>query len=125
MAGQALSEARAKAITRAVRPEDLHDLLEKATTASLAFVRDGEVEAMPVSFAFRQGRYMFALPEQKTLPTEGVPVTLLIDEGTFHTELRGVRVRGLAAATEGSADWLEAVPGTVSAWDYGAMRRRR
>ena len=121
---------RSKRITRAVGPEELRGLLERPPRASLAFGRDGAIEAMPVAFRYEDGRYCFGVSGGDAgAPGEG-PVALLIDDGCYHSELRGLSVRGRAVPVAGppGADealrWFEVVPGKVSAWHYGAMRDR-
>ena len=55
---------------------------------------------------------------------------LLIDDGWFYFELRGLRVRGALrdnAAPPGldpELRWLELEPSKINAWDYGSMRAR-
>jgi hypothetical protein len=47
---------------------------------------------------------------------------MLIDDGEFYFELRGVRVRGtLGDAGDGTR---EVVPEKIVTWDYGSMRKR-
>ena len=58
----------------------------------------------------------------------GPRTALLIDDGCYHAELRGISVRGHLAAPEkppsGLEGFLEVVPERTSAWHYGAMRKR-
>ncbi len=110
-----------KQITRAVAPEDLPDILHRPPRASIAFVAGEELHAAPVAFRYQDGRYWV-----RGLPGLGAgqAVSLLLDAGCYHSELRGLRVRGSTAApADAPADgWLEVV-GETTAWDYGAMRR--
>jgi hypothetical protein len=85
-----------KRITRAARPEDLADLLARPPRASLAFVNDGTIDAMPVAFCFEVGRYWVGMDAAAAARTENGRVALLVDEGCYHTELRGISVRGRA-----------------------------
>ena len=55
---------------------------------------------------------------------------LLVDDGQYTLELRGIRVRGHVGEnhewdTPGATDegWLELIPEKVICWDYGSMRR--
>jgi len=108
-------------VSRAVTSQDLADLLSRATQAAVAFVNsDGALEAFPVAFTYRDGSYLFSTGERGSQLAEGQRVSLLIDEGCYHTELRGVRARGPVRPVE--TPWLEVFPEKLVAWDYGAMR---
>ncbi len=114
-----------KEITRAVTPEDLGDLLEEPPRAAVATVRDGRAEAVPVEFRYESGRYFV----RAAAGLEAGPrAALLIDDGCYHAELRGISVRGHLAAPDapppGLGGFLEVVPERKSAWHYGAMRKR-
>ncbi len=120
-----------KRITRAVRPEDLADLLARPPRASLAFAGGRTVDAAPVAFRFEGGRYWVGLDAATAARVENERVALLVDEGCYHTELRGVSVRGRAVTGDGPPGqaagglaWLEVTPDKVTAWNYGAMRSR-
>ncbi len=122
---------RPKRITRAVKPKDLADLLARPPRASLAFAGGGTLEAAPVAFRFDGGRYWVGLDADAAARVEDGRVALLVDEGCYHTELRGVSVRGRAVPGDGPTGqaaagltWLEVWPERVSAWNYGAMRLR-
>ncbi|HEY5640021.1 MAG TPA: pyridoxamine 5'-phosphate oxidase family protein [Dehalococcoidia bacterium] len=114
-----------KAVTRAVRPEDISDLLGNPPRAAVATVRDGRAEAVPVEFRYASGRYFVRAAERLEA---GPRTALLIDDGCYHAELRGISVRGHLAAPEkppsGLEGFLEVVPERTSAWHYGAMRKR-
>jgi hypothetical protein len=121
-----------KRITRAATLEDLRDLLAAPPHATLAYLHDGELQATPVALEFSEGRYFVALPAGEPAPEAEGRVSLLVDDGCYHTELRGVRVDGTAAQVTAQhgrppgdeAAWLEIVPRRTTAWDYGAMRQR-
>jgi hypothetical protein len=110
----------AKQITRAVPPADLADLLARRDTASLAWNAGGAPEAATVPFAFRDGRYNVKPPSGLG---EGTEVAMLIDEGWYNAELRGVHVRG-TLGTMDEDGWAVMAPSRVNAWDYGEMRTR-
>ena len=114
-------KARVKAITRAVGLDELSDLFEAPEHAHLAYVADGAPEAVRVA-ARRDGeRWLVTLPADTSVP-DGARVVLLIDDGEFYFELRGVRVRGtLRDAGDGAR---EVVPEKIITWDYGSMRRK-
>lgn len=117
--------ANEKTVTRAVTPEDLGDLLDQPPRAAVATVRDGRVDAVPVEFRHEGGRYFV---RSAAGLAAGARAALLVDDGCYHAELRGISVRGDLAAPEGPPagleDFLEVVPERTSAWHYGAMRKR-
>lgn len=118
-------ESSAMEITRAVNPSDLAPLLNHPPRATLAFIRNGTVEALPVAFAFDAGRYFVRLPWPE--PPTG-RVRLLVDDGPWYFDLRGVWVRGHLVPTDrppGAAEadaWFELQPEKITAWQYGRMR---
>lgn len=116
-----MAGGESKRVTRAARPEDLADLLERPPRANIAFEGGGRVEATPVEFRYEDGHYLFRSGSEG--PSPGSSVALLIDDGHYHSELRGIRVQGVTAAA-GDEGWSEIVAGKIVAWDYGAMRER-
>jgi hypothetical protein len=115
-----------KRVTRAVRPEDLRELLEHPPRATLAFVSGGTIQASPVAFRYESGRYLVGLSPGTEPPAGRVKV--LVDDGPWYFDLRGVWVRGSltpieppAGALEGQA-WCELAPEKTAAWHYGSMR---
>jgi hypothetical protein len=113
--------ARVKQVTRTVELEDLHDLIAAPKHAHLAYVADGAPEAVRVA-ARRDGeRWLVTLPPGTAIP-DGARVVLLLDDGDFYFELRGIRVRGtLRDAGDGTR---EVVPEKIITWDYGSMRKK-
>lgn len=112
---------RVKRITRTVGLEDLRDLIEAPAHAHLAYVADGEPEAVRVASRRDGERWLVTLPPGASVP-DGARVVLMLDDGEFYFELRGVRVRGtLRDAGDGTR---EVVPEKIITWDYGSMRRR-
>ena len=115
-----------KRVTRAVRPEDLPDLLEHPPRATLAFVDDGRIEAVPVAFRFEAGHYLVGLPGDNAPP--GGRVKLLVDDGPWYFDLRGFWARGRLAPCETPASaaaglsWFELTTEKIAAWHYGSMR---
>lgn len=113
-------------ITRAVTASDLGGLLASATRASVAWNDDGQVAAAPAAFRYRDRRYLIGLPPG--LLEVGAEVSVVIDEGPWYFDLRGVRVRGpVSADGEGGGDglqWFEVRPEREVAWHYGTLRRR-
>jgi hypothetical protein len=117
-----------KQVTRAIRPEDLTELLEHPPRATLAFVRDGAIEAVPVAFRLVAGRYLFGLlPPAGRLPDHG---KLLVDDGPWYFDLRGAWMRGAITPCEPpigegpELSWHELLPIKSVAWHYGTMRAR-
>jgi hypothetical protein len=112
----------------AVSPDDLSDLLLAPVHSSVAFLHEGRLEAVPVRFEFRGGRYIAGFAPGQPRPELDAAVALLVDDGCYYTELRGVRVEGTAKAAEQSPGdglfWLEVAPGRTIAWDYSALRPR-
>lgn len=117
--------------TRRVPAEDLRGLLEAAPRANIAFRSGDGIQAAPVAFRFQAERYWIGIPTTETGPLlgPGEVVKLLIDEGRWFFQLRGLWVRGHTAAADrvpegatGSLAWLELVPQKVVAWDYGRLR---
>ena len=114
-----------KRVTRSVRPEDLPDLLAKPPRATLAFVRDAAIQAIPVAFKFDAGRYLVGLPGDMDPPAGRVK--LLVDDGPWYFDLRGFWARGPLApcdapAAGDDAVWFELTPEKTAAWHYGSMR---
>jgi hypothetical protein len=79
---------------------------------------------MPVASG-SSGRYLAGLPEGAPPPER---VKLLVDDGPWYFDLRGVWARGALAACEapeGTAEglaWFELTPEKTAAWHYGSMR---
>lgn len=118
-------ESRPMEITRAITPADLGPLLAHPPRATLAFVRDGAVEAIPVAFFYDAGRYLVGLSSKEPPPGR---VRLLIDDGPWYFDLRGLWARGRLTPTSApagsvaAAAWFELEPEKTVAWHYGRMR---
>jgi hypothetical protein len=119
-----------KRITNAVDPEKMRGLLERVPRACVAFNNAGTSEIVPVEFRFQAGRYWIGMSgESRAAPGPDEPVKLLIDEGMYYFDMRGIWIRGRALLSEerpegGSPDvnWLQLIPEKSVAWDFGAMR---
>lgn len=109
-----------KQITRVVGLEDLSDLIDASARAYLAYVAGGAPQAIRVTSRREAGRWMVTLPRGASVP-DGTPVVLLIDDGEFYFELRGIRIRG--TLREAYAGTREVIPERITTWDYGSMRR--
>ena len=113
-------------VTRTVSTESLRRLLEHPPRATLAFVRDGAIEVLPVAFRLVDGRYLFGAD------TAGGPLPakakLLIDDGPWYFDLRGTWMRGAIGCCEPPSggdpalDWYELAPEKTVAWHYGELR---
>ena len=110
-----------KRITRTVAVEDLRGLLDGTFGAYLGYVAGGEAEAVRVTARRDAERWLARLPAGVALH-DGARVVLLVDDGEFYFELRGVRVRGELRDAGGGE--REVVPAKIVTWDYGAMRER-
>jgi hypothetical protein len=110
-----------KQITRTVAVEELRGLLDGTFGAYLGYVADGEAEAVRVTARRDGARWLVELPPAVRLD-DGARVVLLVDDGEFYFELRGVRVRGTLRESGGGA--CEVVPEKIVTWDYAAMRER-
>ena len=120
-----------KSTSRTATLDQLRDLIERPPRAYLAFDQDGSINAAPVTFQSAKGRYLISpVGEGFSAPRAGQTAMLLIDEGRYSLELRGLRIRGSLRDAEapvsglGEARWLELVPERVIGWDYGKMRKR-
>jgi hypothetical protein len=123
----------ARRVTHAVDAERMRDLLERAPRACIAFVHDGRAELVPVELQLRAGRYWIGVSAVGSDPVPGPdqPLKLLVDEGMYYFDMRGIWIRGRAsfaeAPPEGGAPnlrWFQLVPERCVAWDFGAMRER-
>jgi hypothetical protein len=118
-----------KAVTRAVSPAHLQDLLERAPRASIAFEEAGRVVAAPVAFRCQAGHYWVGIPKGEAASQTQGEVKVLVDDGCYWFQLRGLSIRGrLSPAGEApqgtptSLDWFELAADKVVAWDYGMLR---
>jgi hypothetical protein len=117
-----------KRMTRAVAVAELRDLVERPPRAMLAFVSDGRIEALAVLFRYEAGHYLLRLPPGLEAPVGRVK--LLVDDGPWYFDLRGLWARGalVACAPPTGArlgePWFELQAEKVAAWHYGRMRER-
>ena len=123
------SEKLLRRVTRDVEPSTLKVLLEHPPRATLAFVDRNEVDVLPVRARFRADTYRFGVPLEVATDFENREVVLVIDDGSYWFDLRGISVRGLARRIDRAEPgetralaWYEIEPRRALAWDYGAMR---
>jgi hypothetical protein len=116
-------------ISPRVPPGALRALLAALRHATLAYVDPaGALHALPVAFRWSPERVRVGLarsPRPSGLGA-GAAVALCADAGFFWWELRALLVRGALAAGASQDDgseleWLELVPRTSTAWDYGEL----
>ena len=103
-------------VTRDTPPATLGDLIAGPPRATVTFVRDGEAEILPVRAQCTTVAYAFAADAD----LEGREVVLVLDDGPYWFELRGISVRG---TSRGVAPGHWAIDARrIVAWDYGAIR---
>jgi len=119
----------AHAVTRDVDPSTLKDLLEHPPRATVAFIDREQVDLLPVRARCRAETYRFGVRSDVAADLADREVVLVIDDGPYFFELRGISVRGLARrldpAQSGEADalaWYVIEPRRILAWNYAAMR---
>ena len=129
MAGEARRSAT-QGVTRDVEPSTLMDLLERPARATVAFVARGAADVLPVRARYRAPTYRFGVQPEIAPDLENREVVLVMDDGPYWFELRGISVRGLARrvgrAEPGETDalaWYAIEPRRILAWDYGALRK--
>ena len=106
--------------TRDVTPADVADVVGNPRRATVTFVDDSEPAIVPVRARRDGDRWRFAAAVRGLDDHE---VVLLLDDGDWWFELRGVSVRGVARR-DGDG-WYTVEPGRVLAWSYGSLRLRR
>ena len=112
-------------VIRDVEPSALKDLLEHPLRATVAFVADEQVDVVPVRARCHAETYRFGALPAFAASLEGREVVLVIDDGPYFFELRGISVRGLARREPAEPDgltWYAIEPRRILAWDYAAMR---
>jgi hypothetical protein len=122
-------EARAQRVTRDVEVSAVGDLLDHPPRATVAFVDGGAVDLLPARARFLSGTHLFGVLPDAAPDLANREVVLVIDDGPYWFELRGISVRGVAARIEPPGDgeparlaWYAITPRRVLAWDYGAIR---
>jgi hypothetical protein len=116
-------------VTRDVDPSTLKDLLEHPSRATVAFVDRGEAHVLPVRARCRADTYRFGVLREIGTNLEHREVVLVMDDGSYWFELRGVSVRGLARRIDrpeprdtDALEWYTIDARRILAWDYGAIR---
>lgn len=119
--------AEQKRVTRDVELSAVQDLLDRPPRGTVTFVEQDAVDIVPVRPRWSAGAYAFGVLTGAAPDLAGREVVLVIDDGQYWFELRGVSVRGLARRAEGlpaagRLTWYALEPRRVLAWDYDALR---
>jgi len=121
-------EVERKRVTRDVGVPAVGDLLEHAPRATLAFVDVETVDLVPVRPHCSGERYFFAVATGTAADLDHREVVLVLDDGAYWFELRGISVRGTASRAEPPVserpprlEWYEVAPRRVLAWDYATL----
>ena len=113
-------------VIRDVEPEALSDLRDCPPRASVAFSDGGAVDVLPARARFDPGAYQFGVSANTAPDLTHREVVLVIDDGPYWFQLRGVSVRGVAERLQGADPdglaWYAITARRVLAWDYGAIR---
>jgi hypothetical protein len=119
----------ARRVTRDVDPATMRDLLDRPPRATVAFVDGGGAVVLPARVQFEGDRRLFAVAADAAPALDRREVVLVIDDGPYWFQLRGVSVRGVAGrvdAPPGAAAaplaWYAVDTRRLLAWDYGAVR---
>jgi hypothetical protein len=119
----------ARRVTRDVDPAAVRDLLDHPPRATVAFVHGGSAAVLPARARLDGNRRLFAVAADAAPVLDRQEVVLVIDDGWYWFQLRGVSVRGIAhrvdaptAAEAAPVAWYAVDPRRVLAWDYGAVR---
>jgi hypothetical protein len=107
-------------VTREASEEELRDLVERPPRAHIAYVREGRAEAVPVMARRTADAWLIRAEEE--LPAGRA--MLLIDDGVYYFELRGLRYPGVLMPPAPGQRFQRFLPRKAIGWDYGKMRRR-
>lgn len=117
-----------RTVTRNVEPSTLEDLREHPSRATVAFIDLGQTEVLPAVVRYRADTYRFGV-QPGIADLGNREVVLVIDDGAYWFELRGISVRGVTRRIEraepGDTDalaWYAIEPRRILAWNYGALR---
>lgn len=118
----------ARRSTRLVRIDDVRDLLQSPPRANIAWASGDAVAAAPVALRYDGGRWLIGIAAGAPMPRAGDVVSVMVDDGVWFFDLRGVWVRGPAAPAEPrpgatpGLSWLEVTPDKSVAWHYATLR---
>ncbi len=121
--------ASVRRVTREVDPAAVRDLLDRPPRATVAFVVGGAADLVPARARADGDRHLFAVAAEAAPALDGAEVVLIVDDGPYWFQLRGVSVRGVARSIDGPPDaqtaevaWYAIDTQRLLAWDYGAVR---
>jgi hypothetical protein len=120
--------SHARRVTRDVAPSAVQNLLDHPPRATVAFVDREVVDLLPANARCTADVYRFGISAEAVLNLADREVVLVIDDGRYWFELRGISVRGMArridapTGAEAGLAWYAIEPWRVLAWDYGAIR---
>jgi hypothetical protein len=119
----------ARRVTRDVDLAAVRDLLDQPPRATVAFVNDSSAAVLPARAQVDGDRHLFAVAVDAAPALDRREIVLVIDDGPYWFQLRGVSVRGIAnrvdtptGAVAGPLAWYAVDTRRVLAWDYGAVR---
>jgi hypothetical protein len=119
----------ARRITRDVDPVAVRDLLDQPPRATVAFVDGGSAVVLPARAQVDGDRRLFAVAADAASSLDRREIVLVIDDGPYWFQLRGISVRGIAnrvdaptGAAAAQLAWYAVDARRVLAWDYGAVR---
>jgi len=114
----------ARRVTRDVDAVALRDLLDRPPRATVAFVDGGDAAVLPARAHVTENRHLFAVATDTAPALDRREVVLVIDDGPYWFQLRGVSLRGIANRVDGPPDaaahraWYAIDARRVLAWDY-------
>lgn len=121
--------APARHVTRDVDPGAVRDLLDRPPRATVAFIENNGASVLPAFARLDGDRHLFAVAADIAPALEQREVVLVIDDGPYWFQLRGLTVRGIANRIDTPIDaaaahlaWYTLDTRRVLAWDYGALR---
>ena len=112
-------------VIRDVDPAALQDLRDSPPRASVAFVDGEAVDVLPARARVSADVYQFGVSAAASPDLTRREVVLVIDDGPYWFQLRGLSVRGVAerlpAATTDGLAWYAITARRILAWDYGTI----
>jgi hypothetical protein len=124
-----MAGAHGGGVTRDVEPEALRDLLAHPPRATVAFVHDGTPDALPALLRVDGTTHWFAVADGGAPDLDGREVVVVVDDGPYWFQLRGVSIRGTARRAAAPDEpvpaglvWYAVATRRTLAWDYATLR---